>query len=83
MSDRTDTAASIESARAHDTVEAVVRAQLGKALGGVRGMVEAAEPTLGFTVTYMVGNWQAVLAALLTIAAVVLLVVNIRELRRG
>jgi hypothetical protein len=28
-------------------------------------------------------NWQVVLAVLLTVAALVLLVVNIRELRRG
>ncbi|WP_019631291.1 DUF3159 domain-containing protein [Actinomadura atramentaria] len=40
--------------RAHDTVEAAVRAQLTKALGGVRGMVEAAVPTIGFTVAYLV-----------------------------
>ena len=32
------------------TVEAVVRAQLAKALGGRRGMVEAAVPTIAFTV---------------------------------
>ncbi|WP_017557566.1 DUF3159 domain-containing protein [Nocardiopsis baichengensis] len=35
------------------TVEAVVRAQLSKALGGKRGMVEAAVPTLTFTVAYL------------------------------
>ena len=33
-----------------DTVEAVVRQQLSTALGGRRGMVEAAVPTLLFTV---------------------------------
>lgn len=38
---------------AHDTVEAAVRAQLSKALGGVRGMVEAAVPTIAFTGTYV------------------------------
>jgi hypothetical protein len=36
-----------------DTVEAVVRAQLSKALGGKRGMVEAAAPTIAFTATYI------------------------------
>lgn len=36
-----------------DTVEAVVRAQLAKALGGRRGMVEAATPTIAFTFTYV------------------------------
>ena len=36
-----------------DTVEAVVRRQLSKALGGVRGMVEAAVPTIVFTVLWL------------------------------
>ncbi len=37
----------------HDTVEALVRAQLAKALGGKRGMLEGAIPTLGFTITWV------------------------------
>ena len=37
-----------------DTVEAVVRSQLSKALGGKRGMLEAAVPTIAFTVTFLV-----------------------------
>ncbi|WP_283137958.1 DUF3159 domain-containing protein [Rhizohabitans arisaemae] len=41
-----------EKVLAHDTVETVVRAQLAKALGGVRGIVEAAVPTLMFA-----GSW--------------------------
>jgi hypothetical protein len=36
-----------------DTVEAVVRAQLSKALGGRRGMAEAAVPTILFTATWL------------------------------
>jgi Protein of unknown function (DUF3159) len=36
-----------------DTVEAVVRAQISRALGGRRGMVEAAVPTLVFTVVWL------------------------------
>lgn len=36
-----------------DTVEAVVRAQLSKALGGRRGMAEAAVPTILFTLTWL------------------------------
>ncbi len=36
-----------------DTVEALVRHQLGVALGGRRGMVEAAVPTLMFTVVWL------------------------------
>ena len=35
------------------TVEAVVRSQLASALGGRRGMVEAALPTILFTVTFL------------------------------
>ena len=38
----------------HDTVEAAVRALLSKALGGVHGTVEAAVPTVGFTVAYLI-----------------------------
>jgi hypothetical protein len=36
-----------------DTVEALVRLQLAKALGGKRGMLEAAVPTIAFTVTFL------------------------------
>jgi Protein of unknown function (DUF3159) len=36
-----------------DTVESVVRAQLSKALGGKRGMLEAAVPTIAFTVMFL------------------------------
>jgi hypothetical protein len=42
-----------EQVAAVDTVEAVVRAQIAKALGGRRGMVEAAVPTLAFTVGWL------------------------------
>jgi hypothetical protein len=41
-------------AEGYDTVEAVVRHRLSSALGGVRGMVEGAVPTLGFTIAYLV-----------------------------
>jgi hypothetical protein len=37
----------------HETVEALVRHQLGQALGGRRGMVETAVPTLTFTVVWL------------------------------
>lgn len=39
-----------------DTVEAVVRQQLSKALGGRRGMAEAAVPTVLFTATWLLGR---------------------------
>jgi hypothetical protein len=38
---------------APDTVEAVIRGQLSSALGGRRGMLEAAVPTILFTVTFV------------------------------
>ncbi|MCG5213950.1 DUF3159 domain-containing protein [Streptosporangium sp. KLBMP 9127] len=38
---------------AHDTVEAAVRAQLAKALGGKRGILEAAVPTVAFTIGWI------------------------------
>jgi hypothetical protein len=38
------------------TVEEVVRHRLSVALGGRRGMVEGAVPTLGFTVTYLISH---------------------------
>ncbi|MGV9306868.1 DUF3159 domain-containing protein [Nonomuraea sp. NPDC003727] len=43
-----------EQATAHQTVEAAIRAQLSKALGGIRGIVEAAVPTIAFTVSWLV-----------------------------
>ena len=55
-----------------DTVEAVVRAQLSRALGGRRGMVEAAVPTITFTVTY-VSTKNLTLAIGLSVAVAVLL----------
>ncbi len=51
-----------------DTVEAVVRSQLSKALGGRRGMIEAAVPTLLFTMTYLVTR-ELRLALVLSVAA--------------
>ncbi|PJJ53652.1 uncharacterized protein DUF3159 [Mumia flava] len=38
----------------HATVEQVVRARLAQALGGVRGMVETAIPTIGFTLSWII-----------------------------
>ncbi|MDE3723874.1 DUF3159 domain-containing protein [Nocardiopsis sp. N85] len=55
-----------------DTVEALVRSQLAKALGGKRGMVEAAIPTLTFTISYIVSS-ELRLSIGLGVAAAVLL----------
>ena len=60
-----------------ETVEQVVRAQLSKALGGRRGMLEAAVPTLAFTVLF-VGTKDLRLAVAVSVAvAVALLVVRL------
>src|SRR6185295_19119381 len=57
------------------TVEEVVRKQLSDALGGVRGMLEAAVPTAAFTVVFLTSH-ELPLAIYVSIgcAAVLLLV---------
>ena len=59
------------------TVEQVVRGQLAKALGGRRGMVEAAVPTLLFTVLWLTTKELRVALVVSVAAALVLLVVRI------
>ncbi|MFD1537952.1 DUF3159 domain-containing protein [Nonomuraea guangzhouensis] len=62
---------------AHDTVEAAVRAQLAKAFGGVRGIIEAAVPTIAFTLSWIVTE-DLKLSLIVSISlAVVLLLVRI------
>jgi Protein of unknown function (DUF3159) len=51
-----DEAEAVPDKAAHDTVEEAVRTQLTKALGGARGVVEAAIPTIGFTVSWIVSK---------------------------
>lgn len=60
-----------------ETVEQVVRAQLAKALGGRRGMVEAAVPTILFTVTYLATHHLPAALILSLVAALALLVVRL------
>ncbi len=56
-----------------ETVEAVVRSQMSRALGGRRGMLEAAAPTITFTVSYITTrNVQLALGVSLSIAVVLL-----------
>lgn len=62
---------------AAETVESVVRMQLAKALGGKRGMLEAAVPTLAFTITYLSTKDLRTALVLSVSAALVLLVVRI------
>jgi hypothetical protein len=58
-----------------DTVEALVRRQLSVALGGRRGMIEAAAPTLTFTVLWLVTRDLTVaLSGSVAVAAVELVV---------
>ena len=56
------------------TVEALVRAQLAKALGGRRGMIEAAVPTLMFTIAWLTTR-ELQLALIVSVAAAVVLLV--------
>lgn len=60
-----------------DTVEAVVRAQLSRALGGKRGMAEAAVPTLIFTVTFLATRSLQTGILVSVAAALALLVVRL------
>lgn len=58
-----------------DTVEALVRAQMSRALGGRRGMVEAAVPTIVFTVVWLsTKELRYALTASIGIAVVLLVV---------
>jgi hypothetical protein len=63
-----------------ETVEALVRSQLSKALGGGRGIVEAAVPTVVFTLAWVLSANLRLSLALAGAAAVLL--VGIRLLRR-
>ena len=57
-----------------ESVEAVVRAQMSKALGGKRGMVEAAVPTILFTVLWLTTR-ELQLALIVSVAAAVAMLV--------
>ncbi|MFB4265107.1 DUF3159 domain-containing protein [Nonomuraea sp. GTA35] len=66
---------------AHDTVEAAVRAQLAKALGGVRGIIEAAVPTIAFTLSWITTE-DLKLSLIISISLAVLLLV-VRVVQRS
>ncbi|MEQ6902036.1 DUF3159 domain-containing protein [Nocardioides sp. YIM 152588] len=64
-----------------DTVEALVRHQLARALGGRRGMAEAGVPGIFFTVTWLITkDLQAALVASLVVAGLAL---GLRLLQRS
>ncbi|GGF32786.1 hypothetical protein GCM10011519_02780 [Marmoricola endophyticus] len=65
------------AALAETTVEAALRSQLSEALGGVRGMLEAAVPTALFTLVFLVGKDLRIALAVSVVAAAVLLVVRL------
>lgn len=60
-----------------DTVEALVRSKLAEALGGKRGMVEAAIPTLTFTISYIIGSDLRLSIILGVVAALLLGVIRL------
>ncbi|GAB3967368.1 hypothetical protein GCM10029978_034520 [Actinoallomurus acanthiterrae] len=64
---------------AYDTVEEAVRKQLTKALGGPRGVVEAAIPTIGFTVSWIVSHKLQLSLGIGAGLAVVLLAVRLAQ----
>ena len=63
------------------TVEEVVRAQLAKALGGRRGMLEAAVPTLTFTLVFV--TTRDLRAAVLVSVAAALVLLGARLVQRS
>jgi Protein of unknown function (DUF3159) len=60
-----------------DTVEAIVRRQLAKALGGIRGTVEAAVPTAAFAIVWMATRQLELALGVSIGAAAVLLVARL------
>jgi len=62
-----------------DTVEAVVRRQLAKALGGKRGTVEAAVPTAAFAIAWMATHQLELALGVSLGAAVVLLAARLAQ----
>ncbi|MFJ2029801.1 DUF3159 domain-containing protein [Streptosporangium sp. NPDC087985] len=64
---------------AHDTVEAAMRVQLAKAFGGVRGIIEAAVPTIVFTAMWIVTSDLKTSLIVSISAAVLLLAVRLLQ----
>jgi hypothetical protein len=64
-----------------DTVEALVRQQLSKALGGPRGVIEAAVPTAAFTIAYV--TTDELKLSLILAAGLALLALAVRLIQRG
>lgn len=62
-----------------ETVEAVIRSQLSRALGGKRGMLETAVPTIIFTVSFLTTKNLQLALSVSVAAALVLLVVRLMQ----
>ena len=68
-----------QAAVSYETVEQLVRARLAQALGGRRGMVEGAVPTIAFTVTWISSHDLRLALGLGAGLAVVLLAVRLAQ----
>jgi len=64
-----------------ETVEAVIRTQLARALGGKRGMLEAAVPTIIFTLTFI--TTQNLRLALVVSGSAALVLLAVRLVQRS
>jgi hypothetical protein len=65
--------------QARQTVEAAVRTQLSKALGGLRGTAESAVPTVAFTLTWLLAHDLRLAVGLSVGSAVLLLAVRLAQ----
>lgn len=72
-------AAQTRIAAEYATVEQLVRAQLAKALGGVRGMIEGAVPTIAFTILWLTTRELQLSLAISVGLAALLVVVRIAQ----
>lgn len=68
-----------EAPDAVDTVEAVVRREIAKALGGRRGMIEAAIPTILFTVIWIAAHDLRWALGVSVSAALIALVIRVAQ----
>lgn len=63
----------------HETVEQLVRAQLSQALGGRRGMLEGAVPTIAFTLSWIISHDLALALSVSVSLAVMALLLRLAQ----